>query len=75
MSDSEFDDNELDQMDHVTGPIEDAWKMKIPDFKPDDNKNGEEILIEFNKLINLNVTESSRTPRGIVLLHTLSQIP
>lgn len=43
MSDSEFDDNELDQMDHVTGPIEDAWKMKIPDFKPDDNKNGEKL--------------------------------
>lgn len=50
MSDSEFDDNELDQMDHVTGPIEDAWKMKIPDFKPDDNKNGEKLW--FYLLIN-----------------------
>lgn len=40
MSDSKFEGNEIDQLDHVSGPIENAWKMKIPEFKPDDNKNG-----------------------------------
>lgn len=25
---------------HISGPIEDAWLMKIPEFKPEDNPNG-----------------------------------
>lgn len=41
MSDSESEDEQANQtFDHVTGPVEDAWKMKIPEFKPEDNKNG-----------------------------------
>lgn len=41
MSDSESGDEQAAQkFEHVTGPVEDAWKMKIPDFKPDDNPNG-----------------------------------
>lgn len=40
MSDSESDGGEAQQFDHVTGPVEDAWKMKIPEFKPGDNKSG-----------------------------------
>lgn len=42
MSDSDSDYEEPSQkVEHITGPVEDAWKMKIPEFKPDDNKNGE----------------------------------
>ncbi|XP_070497015.1 KRR1 small subunit processome component homolog [Chironomus tepperi] len=41
MSDSESDQEDISQkIEHYTGPVEDAWKMKIPEFKPDDNKNG-----------------------------------
>lgn len=40
MSDSETDGEETQKIEHVTGPIEDAWKMKIPEFKEDDNRNG-----------------------------------
>lgn len=40
MSDSESDDEVTPQIEHVTGPVEDAWKMKIPEFKADDNPNG-----------------------------------
>lgn len=40
MSDSESDGEDLQKVEHVTGPIEDAWKMKIPEFKEEDNKNG-----------------------------------
>jgi ribosomal RNA assembly protein len=43
MSDSESDQEDVSQkIEHYTGPVEDAWKMKIPEFKPDDNKNGKE---------------------------------
>lgn len=40
MSDSDSDGDEVQDIKHVTGPVEDAWKMKIPEFKEDDNKNG-----------------------------------
>lgn len=40
MSDTESDGEDLHKAEHVVGPIEDAWKMKIPEFIPDDNKNG-----------------------------------
>lgn len=40
MSDSESDGEEIQKVDHVVGPVEDAWKMKIPEFKEGDNKNG-----------------------------------
>lgn len=40
MSDSESDGEELQKIDHVVGPVEDAWKMKIPEFKSEDNLNG-----------------------------------
>jgi hypothetical protein len=43
------DNEELDQLDHVTGPVEDAWKMKIPTFTPDDNKTGEKL--EFKNFL------------------------
>lgn len=38
MSDS--DNEEFDPIQHISGPVEDAWKMKIPQFTPDDNKTG-----------------------------------
>lgn len=45
MSDSESDDDQTTQnFEHVTGPVEDAWKMKIPEFMPDDNPNGKNNL-------------------------------
>lgn len=40
MSDSESDGEDIQKIEHVTGPVEDAWKMKIPEFKEEDNKNG-----------------------------------
>lgn len=40
MSDSESDGDQAPNIEHVTGPIEDAWKMKIPGFTEDDNKHG-----------------------------------
>lgn len=40
MSDSESDGEETPKIEHVTGPVEDAWKMKIPEFKPEDNPIG-----------------------------------
>lgn len=41
MSDSsDSDGEEIPQVDHYTGPVENAWLMKIPEFKPDDNKFG-----------------------------------
>lgn len=40
MSDSESDGKETQKIEHYTGPIEDAWKMKIPEFKAGDNPNG-----------------------------------
>lgn len=44
MSDSESDNEDVSQkIEHITGPIEDAWKMKIPEFKPDDNRNGKKV--------------------------------
>jgi ribosomal RNA assembly protein len=49
MSDSESDSEQTTQnIEHVTGPVEDAWKMKIPEFTPDDNKNGKKNY--FKKL-------------------------
>jgi len=43
MSDSESDQEDISQkVEHYTGPVEDAWKMKIPEFKPEDNKHGKE---------------------------------
>jgi hypothetical protein len=44
MSDSESDGEDLHKAEHVTGPVEDAWKMKIPEFKEDDNRNGKNLL-------------------------------
>lgn len=45
MSDSESgDEGTSPAFEHVTGPVEDAWKMKIPEFKPDDNKNGKKKI-------------------------------
>ena len=42
MSDSETDQEDISQkVEHITGPIEDAWKMKIPAFTVEDNKHGE----------------------------------
>lgn len=40
MSDSESDGEESQKIEHFTGPIENAWKMKIPEFKEADNRNG-----------------------------------
>jgi ribosomal RNA assembly protein len=41
MSDSsDSDGEETPQVDHYTGPVENAWLMKIPEFKPDNNKFG-----------------------------------
>lgn len=40
MSDSESDGEPAPNIEHVTGPVEDAWKMKIPEFHENDNKNG-----------------------------------
>lgn len=40
MSDSESSGEEPQQVEHIVGPVEDAWKMKIPEFKPEDNKTG-----------------------------------
>lgn len=37
-SDSEHEDAQ--QMEHYSGPVENAWLMKIPEFKPEDNKTG-----------------------------------
>lgn len=49
MSDSDSDHEDVSQkFEHVAGPIEDAWKMKIPEFKPEDNKNGE-VCFDFGK--------------------------
>lgn len=44
MSDSDSDVEEPQNIEHVTGPVEDAWKMKIPEFKADDNPNGSCLL-------------------------------
>jgi hypothetical protein len=43
MSDSDSDGEDLQKAEHVTGPVEDAWKMKIPEFKAEDNKNGSQF--------------------------------
>ena len=52
MSDSESEDEQTPQAyDHVTGPVEDAWKMKIPEFKPDDNRNGKITTFFISKFI------------------------
>ncbi|XP_055641623.1 KRR1 small subunit processome component homolog [Toxorhynchites rutilus septentrionalis] len=41
MSDSESDANDqAGEMEHFNGPVENAWLLKIPEFKPDDNPNG-----------------------------------
>lgn len=48
MSDSESDGEEAQKIEHITGPVEDAWKMKIPEFKEDDNRHG---LYFFNSLV------------------------
>ncbi|CRK95518.1 CLUMA_CG008987, isoform A [Clunio marinus] len=40
MSDSESETENLKDVEHVTGPVEDAWKMKIPEFKEQDNPHG-----------------------------------
>lgn len=41
MSDTESDSEEVQKVEHIDqGPIEDAWKMKIPEFKEEDNRNG-----------------------------------
>lgn len=50
MSDSESDQEDISQkIDHYTGPVEDAWKMKIPEFKPEDNKHGKKNLKNFHQ--------------------------
>jgi hypothetical protein len=41
MSDSDSDGEEvLKNIEHFSGPVEDAWKIKIPEFKSNDNPNG-----------------------------------
>lgn len=54
MSDSESDVEDVQKIEHVTGPVEDAWKMKIPDFKQEDNPNGKKTLKSFD-LFSLNL--------------------
>lgn len=54
MSDSESGDEQItSNIEHVTGPVEDAWKMKIPEFTPKDNPNGKFFMLLF-KNNNLN---------------------
>uniref|UniRef100_A0A182PME4 KRR1 small subunit processome component n=1 Tax=Anopheles epiroticus TaxID=199890 RepID=A0A182PME4_9DIPT len=41
MSDSESDvGDQAGNIEHFNGPVENAWLMKIPEFKPEDNPNG-----------------------------------
>ncbi|XP_041776530.1 KRR1 small subunit processome component homolog [Anopheles merus] len=41
MSDSESDaGDQTAGIEHFDGPVENAWLMKIPEFKPEDNPNG-----------------------------------
>ncbi|XP_058452896.1 KRR1 small subunit processome component homolog [Malaya genurostris] len=41
MSDSESDTNDqAGNIEHFNGPVENAWLLKIPEFKQDDNPNG-----------------------------------
>uniref|UniRef100_A0A182JT84 KRR1 small subunit processome component n=1 Tax=Anopheles christyi TaxID=43041 RepID=A0A182JT84_9DIPT len=41
MSDSESDTgDQAGSIEHYDGPIENAWKMKLPEFKPEDNPHG-----------------------------------
>ncbi|XP_039446947.1 KRR1 small subunit processome component homolog [Culex pipiens pallens] len=42
MSDSESDTNDQagDQIEHFNGPVENAWLLKIPEFKQADNPHG-----------------------------------
>ncbi|KAL9708044.1 hypothetical protein quinque_011562 [Culex quinquefasciatus] len=42
MSDSESDTNDQagDQIEHFNGPVENAWLLKIPEFKQTDNPHG-----------------------------------
>lgn len=47
-SDSEHEDAQ--QMEHYSGPVENAWLMKIPEFKPEDNKTG---LLEESSFVTL----------------------
>lgn len=39
------DGEEQPQVEHYTGPIENAWLMKIPQFTAADNKNSKIIPI------------------------------
>ncbi|XP_053693652.1 KRR1 small subunit processome component homolog [Sabethes cyaneus] len=41
MSDSESDNNDqAGDIEHFNGPVENAWLLKIPEFKKEDNPNG-----------------------------------
>ncbi|XP_053675534.1 KRR1 small subunit processome component homolog [Anopheles nili] len=41
MSDTECDSGDQSaNVEHFNGPVENAWLMKIPEFKPEDNPNG-----------------------------------
>ncbi|XP_058121084.1 KRR1 small subunit processome component homolog [Anopheles ziemanni] len=41
MSDSESDNgDQAGNIEHFNGPVENAWLLKIPEFKPEDNPNG-----------------------------------
>ncbi|XP_055541881.1 KRR1 small subunit processome component homolog [Wyeomyia smithii] len=41
MSDSESDNNDqAEGIEHFNGPVENAWLLKIPEFKQEDNPNG-----------------------------------
>lgn len=42
------DGEELPQVEHYTGPIENAWLMKIPQFTAADNKNSKINSINSN---------------------------
>lgn len=60
MIDSESDDEQTPQaFDHVVGPVEDAWKMKIPEFKPNDNRHGK--ILNYYKKVILNFQFSHRS--------------
>lgn len=69
MSDSESDGEEAQKMEHVTGPVEDAWKMKIPEFKPEDNKNG---LLFFVFVYNMLSDLFFRSSRRVFFCYSVS---
>lgn len=70
MSDSESDGEEAQQIEHYTGPIEDAWKMKIPEFKADDNPNGLICVLSNVDMSNILIF-CCRNARRKLVRHTL----